>query len=100
MFYAVLTSCCQKSLDTVAKSKLMLLCPKLLPIMPALCSMPACTYYASNYASILGSGLLGGGGGPGSPTFYVLEKKKSKKLQNSWQVSREINSHSQSVFKV
>ena len=35
----------------------MLLCPKILPIMPALCSMPACTYYASNYASILGSGL-------------------------------------------
>ena len=32
----------------------------MLPIMPALCSMPACTYYASNYASILGSGLLAG----------------------------------------
>ena len=32
----------------------------MLPIMPVLCSMPACTYYASNYASILGSGLLVG----------------------------------------
>ena len=63
----------------------MLLCPKLLPIMPALCSMPACTYYASNYASILGSGLLGGGGGGGgggTRFAYLLRagKKEIKKI--------------------
>ena len=55
----------------------MLLCPKLLPIMPALCSIPACTYYASKYASILGSGLLGGGGGGGGTRFaYLLHAGK------------------------
>ena len=48
----------------------------MLPIMPALCSMPACTYYTS----ILGSGLDmaewgggGGGGGRGRGEFGELE---------------------------
>ena len=31
---------------------------KILPIMPALCPMPVGTYYAHNYAGIIGSGLL------------------------------------------
>ena len=30
---------------------------KILPIMPALCLMPVGTYYAHNYAGIIGSGL-------------------------------------------
>ena len=34
-------------------------CTKSLPIMLALCSMPLPSYYAPNYAGIIGSGLIG-----------------------------------------
>ena len=34
-------------------------CTKIVPIMLALCSMNLATYYAPNYAGIIGAGLLG-----------------------------------------
>ena len=33
-------------------------CTNILPIMLALCSMPSDTYYAHNYASIIGGSLM------------------------------------------
>ena len=53
----------------------MLLCPKMLPIIPALCSMPACTHYAR---------------------ILIM----SKTLIPTIQIKRVAVSHGQSIFHV
>ena len=44
-------------------------CTNSLPIMLALCSMLLPSYYAPNYAGIIGSGLLCMGGSKGNPVL-------------------------------